>query len=259
MGEFDKNRMIRAQRYPLGIAAKVFRQKGDIDMNGKPAPKAGWYYLWYRGLQLLCGEEGKVQFMHRPSYEDKHGEIVTWKVENYAVIQLYPGHPEDTTIEDAYMAAGKQLSPRLIKSLHWTTDPTNMATSKKTTPAKGRSKSIGKEETPIPKKRKALDRIQGKFGDDAESSKKAAKKAGTRSSASMDQDDNTMETTGMEGMEGFFTINIWVVLTSPQQSEHPTVTATIIMGGDSRKDSEIGWGGDNDMEGIKHAEIEAYF
>lgn len=93
-------------------------------MYRKPALRDGWYYLWFRGLHLLCGEEGREQYTHRPSFEDLYEETVTWELDKFAMVQLHPGHPDDTTIEKACKKAGKPLSPRLVTSLHNEKDPT---------------------------------------------------------------------------------------------------------------------------------------
>ena len=88
--EFDTNGMIRAKRYPLDDAAKVYVDAGKVDQNGEIAPRSAFYYKWYRGLQLLCGE-GVRLFKVRPSYEDKTSALFTWRVGFEAVIQ----EPED--------------------------------------------------------------------------------------------------------------------------------------------------------------------
>ena len=63
------NGMIKARRMPLGFAAKIYVQVGDIDRNGHAATQAGWYYKWYRGIRLLCGLEGQGEYKHRPDWE----------------------------------------------------------------------------------------------------------------------------------------------------------------------------------------------
>ena len=65
--EFDVNRDIRATRMPMGLAAKVWRDVGDVDMDGQVVypGEQGWYYLWWRGIHLLCGEEGWQAGMYR--------------------------------------------------------------------------------------------------------------------------------------------------------------------------------------------------
>ena len=69
--EFDTNDMIKARRMPLGFAAKMYVNEGDLDRNGDAATRAGWYYKWFRGLHLLCGLEGQEQYLHRPVWEFK--------------------------------------------------------------------------------------------------------------------------------------------------------------------------------------------
>lgn len=61
---------------PLGYAAKMYVSQGAVDRNGEIATQDGWYYKWYRGLHLLCGEEGINKYQHRPSHEDPLPE--TW-------------------------------------------------------------------------------------------------------------------------------------------------------------------------------------
>ena len=72
--ELDKKKMIKAVRMPLGFAAKMWVNEGDIDRNGHTASRAGWYYKWYRGIHILCGEEGVDLYKHRPSHEDALAE-----------------------------------------------------------------------------------------------------------------------------------------------------------------------------------------
>ena len=73
--EFDVKKMVKAVRMPLGFAAKMWVNPGDKDRHGEAAPECGWYYKWYRGLHLLCGEEGIHQYKHRPSHEDALKDI----------------------------------------------------------------------------------------------------------------------------------------------------------------------------------------
>ena len=65
--EFDRYCNIRATRVPLGNAAKKFCDVGDVDMDGKIVEfgEHGWYYLWWRGIHLLCGREGLQAGMYR--------------------------------------------------------------------------------------------------------------------------------------------------------------------------------------------------
>ena len=68
--EFDKKKMIKSARMPLGFAAKMHVNKGDKDRHGNLATEPGWYYKWFRGIHILCGEEGVDNYKHRPSHED---------------------------------------------------------------------------------------------------------------------------------------------------------------------------------------------
>lgn len=74
--DFDKQRMVKAIRMPLGFSAKMHVDVGDVDRKGRPADKGGWYYKWYHGVHLLCGEEGLKKYTHRPSLEETGEE--TW-------------------------------------------------------------------------------------------------------------------------------------------------------------------------------------
>ncbi len=91
--EFNEDGMIRASRMPLGLAAKVWASAGDVDIDGNKVLEDGWYYVWYRGIHLLCGHEGlkKKLYMIRPRYEKKYE--TGFKVGSMAVIQLPPGKP----------------------------------------------------------------------------------------------------------------------------------------------------------------------
>ena len=37
---------------------------GDTDRQGNVDTEQGWYYKWYRGIHLLCGEEGLDRYKH---------------------------------------------------------------------------------------------------------------------------------------------------------------------------------------------------
>lgn len=65
--EFDRWQDIRGRRLPLGLAAKKWCDVGDVDMDGNTVKSGeqGWYYLWWRGIHLLCGEEGLEAGMYR--------------------------------------------------------------------------------------------------------------------------------------------------------------------------------------------------
>ena len=102
--EFGANGMVRTARVPLGHAAKVFKTEGDVDVDGYVLKKEdeGWYYLWHKGLHLLCGEEGLKAniYMVRPSREKPRGDgSLGFKRGFKAVVQLAPGHRDDPTFK----------------------------------------------------------------------------------------------------------------------------------------------------------------
>lgn len=75
--EIDVRGMVKSSRMPLGYAAKEFVEAGYVDRNGHVAKAAeeGWYYLWFRGIHMLCGFEGEDSYQHRPAYEDMLGNL----------------------------------------------------------------------------------------------------------------------------------------------------------------------------------------
>ena len=80
--EFDTSGMLRATRIPLGDPCLIWVEKGELDIDGKPAKQDGCYYAWYRGLQLLCGAEGLEDlFSVRPSHEALRCKGLTFKRE----------------------------------------------------------------------------------------------------------------------------------------------------------------------------------
>ena len=96
--EFDGKKMVKAVRMPLGFAAKMWVNKGDKDRHGDAAPEAGWYYKWYRGLHLLCGEEGINQYKHRPSHQDMMKD--TWYFDlDYKCMYQDDEHGDEETEE----------------------------------------------------------------------------------------------------------------------------------------------------------------
>ena len=92
--DFDHAGMIRTRRVPLGNAAKKYFRAGDVDAEGVVlgAADAGWYYLWYRGLHLLCGDEGwrAGKYKCRPTDEQEMKEKFAFKKDFKAVIQPPP-------------------------------------------------------------------------------------------------------------------------------------------------------------------------
>lgn len=71
--------MIRATRMPLDKAAKRWINIGNKDiLDQKCLPgKQGWYFLRWRGLQLLCGLDANV-FRIRPSFESFVCDGLRW-------------------------------------------------------------------------------------------------------------------------------------------------------------------------------------
>ena len=67
--DFDKKGMVRATRYPLGNAAKVYIPAGTVDGKGVVTTIRGWHYRWLGNIHVLSGEEGVEDYLVRPSYE----------------------------------------------------------------------------------------------------------------------------------------------------------------------------------------------
>ena len=90
--EFDRAGMIRATRIPMGIAAKIWANAGDEDVEGRVITNPGWYYLSWRGLHLLCGKEGMDAGVYkiRPSFESFVADGLCFFKKNRAVLQTDP-------------------------------------------------------------------------------------------------------------------------------------------------------------------------
>ena len=57
-------------------------EKGQLDISGKPVRREGCFYAWYRGLQILCGDDGlENPFLVRPSFEKLMCKGLTFKRE----------------------------------------------------------------------------------------------------------------------------------------------------------------------------------
>ena len=84
--EFDNAGMLRAVRVPLGDPCLVWVTQGQLDIDGNSAPRDGCYYGWYRGLELLCGNEGLEQGLYwiRPSFEQPKCKGIAFKVSHPA-------------------------------------------------------------------------------------------------------------------------------------------------------------------------------
>ena len=114
--EFDKAGMTRATRVPLGIAAKTYQDVGAVDLDRNMVEKGqeGWYYLWYRGLQLLCGKEGSDQQIYfiRPSFEKLRVPLFGFKISHRAYIQKAPGEGDEDEYSEASDEIGSQASQK---------------------------------------------------------------------------------------------------------------------------------------------------
>ena len=102
--EFDHVGMTRGLRVPLGHAAKVYKNVGDMDLEGNVLEEGeeGWYYLWHKGLHLLCGKEGLDGgiYKKRPSFEVPVCDGLGWKKSARAIVQYPAGHHMDGTMKD---------------------------------------------------------------------------------------------------------------------------------------------------------------
>ena len=102
MGKFwradcDKKGTPRAIRRPLGNASKIWVNAGDKDLNGKVATitDVGWYYRWWGGIHLLCGDEGFEDgiYLMRPSFEDLLPPGDWFKLEPRYKCRIQPPRP----------------------------------------------------------------------------------------------------------------------------------------------------------------------
>lgn len=75
----------------FGHAAKRWVSAGDVDLDGNVATEAdeGYYYLWWKGLQVLMGKEGHDagMYMVRPSWELDQQTGFSFKLTHRAVVQ----------------------------------------------------------------------------------------------------------------------------------------------------------------------------
>ena len=87
--DFDQAGMVRATRFPLGKAAKRWVDVGEVDVNGNIVAQddAGYYYLWYRGIHCLRGQEDEGNYLQRPSFEELKCKKLAFKLGCKAVIQ----------------------------------------------------------------------------------------------------------------------------------------------------------------------------
>ncbi|KAL8922597.1 MAG: hypothetical protein Q9208_005101 [Pyrenodesmia sp. 3 TL-2023] len=97
--EFDLKGMPRATRIPLGQAAKMWVAAGDVDVDGNVAAEddEGWYYKWWKGLQVLMGQEGHDAglYLVRPSHEFDKCDGMGFKLTHKAVVQEAPPEEND--------------------------------------------------------------------------------------------------------------------------------------------------------------------
>ena len=88
--DFDSKGMIRSHRVPVGSPATIDVKQGDEDADGNVAgpSDAGTYYAWYRGLHILCGEEGTDLFfkVHGVN-EDLQCYGCTWRIGSKCLTQ----------------------------------------------------------------------------------------------------------------------------------------------------------------------------
>ncbi|KAI4185384.1 MAG: hypothetical protein LQ346_005915 [Caloplaca aetnensis] len=102
--EFDTRGMPRATRVPLGHAAKMWVTAGDVDVDGNVATEddQGWYYKWWKGLQVLMGQEGNDAglYLIRPSHEFDQCAGMGFKLSHRAVVQEAPPAEEEDDDDD---------------------------------------------------------------------------------------------------------------------------------------------------------------
>ncbi|KAL8908230.1 MAG: hypothetical protein Q9207_000951 [Kuettlingeria erythrocarpa] len=102
--EFDTRGMPRATRVPLGLAAKMWVTAGDVDVDGNVATEddEGWYYKWWKGLQVLMGQEGNDAglYLIRPTHEFDRCAGMGFKLSHWAVVQEAPPAEEEEEKDD---------------------------------------------------------------------------------------------------------------------------------------------------------------
>ncbi|KAK4694011.1 hypothetical protein P7C71_g3494, partial [Lecanoromycetidae sp. Uapishka_2] len=101
--DIDTKGMVRTTRCPLGYAAKIWKNEGDKDCDGKNVPngEAGWYYQWWGGIHALMGEEGLDAGLYDPcgSHQSIKTKGLSFKIGSKAIIQLPSGDPADPTFQ----------------------------------------------------------------------------------------------------------------------------------------------------------------
>ena len=78
--EFDSNGMLRATRVPMGSACLIWVTKGHKDVDGYAADEDGLFYGWFKGLQVLYGDERFEDYRVRPSFEPLKCKTIGFKV-----------------------------------------------------------------------------------------------------------------------------------------------------------------------------------
>ena len=149
----------------MGHPARIYVEETNKDVNGREAGFGhhGWYYKWWRGIHLLCGEEGfDEDFQIRPSHEDLKPMNWAWKRESYCVKQLnedgyadnVDGDDDTPALERSESTNQPTASPNeqatrsglQATSSPKDTMPTTTTTTKHSTP--GPSESSGRAATP---------------------------------------------------------------------------------------------------------------
>ena len=134
--EFDQKGDLRARRVPLGNPSKMFFGVGSVDVKGRElaSGEEGYYYLWHRGISLLCGEEGfdPATYLVRPSYYDlkKRVDEICFLKELKAVEQDGEAAGSDSSTHSTPAPVKKSLklsAPRKPKET--VTSPSQPATS----------------------------------------------------------------------------------------------------------------------------------
>jgi len=74
------------------MAAKRFVNLGEMDLEGKVVPpgEEGYYYQWWCGLHILCGQERLAGGMYliRPSYERSRSRGLRFEKGHETMVQL---------------------------------------------------------------------------------------------------------------------------------------------------------------------------
>ena len=89
--EFDKKNMIKAIKYPLRLAAKMWITSEQTDLNEHVTrpDNAEWYFKWWGGIHCLMSEKKTDAdfFMIKSSFEDFKCLHFDWKLSHRCVHQ----------------------------------------------------------------------------------------------------------------------------------------------------------------------------